>query len=304
MVGSIFLSTISTGRWVWPSAGTKWLWARTQIWLLKSCADIARQLQPAGSVDACYLTRRSQVTGEIQCHEMAFGGDDLWIVNTLFSCLCTLKSDYSFVPRWQPPFISTLAAEDRCHLNGLAMADGQPKFVTALAETDTAGGWRANKVQTGCLIDVAGKQTVSHGFAMPHSPRIHGSKVWLLDSGRGQLVQVDPAKGQWERVADVPGYARGLAINGNLAFVGLSKIRETSTFGGVPIAEQRESLRCGVGVIELLTGRTVATFEFTSGVDEIFDVSILPGIRRVEVRGPFATEDGHGAIWVVPQPLQ
>ena len=276
--------------------------ARTQIWFLKSAPDIARQMQPPGSVDACFLTRRSQVTGEIQCHEMAFAGDELWVVNTLFSCLCTLHPDYSFVPRWQPPFISSLAAEDRCHLNGLAMADGQPKFVTALAETDTAAGWRANKVQTGCLIDIASKQIVARGFAMPHSPRVHAGKVLLLDSGRGQLVHVDTTSGHWEKIADVPGYARGLAIHGNYAFIGLSKIRETSTFGGVPIAEKRDELRCGVGVIELSTGRTVATFEFTTGVDEIFDVSILPGIRHPELRGPFATEDGHPAIWVVPQP--
>ena len=68
---------------------------------------------------------------EIHGHEMAWAGEELWIVNTLFSCLCTLRPEYSFVPRWKPPFISALAAEDRCHLNGLAVADGRPRYVTA-----------------------------------------------------------------------------------------------------------------------------------------------------------------------------
>jgi uncharacterized protein (TIGR03032 family) len=299
--------------------------ARSQIWFLNSTPDIARQMRtiplprPAGegrgegaglsprqgqggTPDACFLTRRSHMTGEIQCHEMAFAGDELWVVNTLFSCLCTLDPRFSFVPRWRPPFISALAAEDRCHLNGLALADGQPKYVSAMAETELPGGWRPNKVETGCLIDVASNQTVAHGFAMPHSPRVHFGQVWLLDSGRGQLVRIDPASGRWENVAVVPGYARGLAIHGNLAFIGLSKIRETSTFGGVPIAEKRNELRCGIGVIELSTGRTVATFEFTTGVEEIFDVAVLPGIRSPALRGPFATEDGERTIWVVPHP--
>jgi uncharacterized protein (TIGR03032 family) len=258
-------------------------------------------LPPVGDFDACFLARRSHVTGEIQCHEMAFGGSELWVVNTLFSCLCTLDSDHSFVPRWRPPFISSLAADDRCHLNGLAMADGKPKYVTALAETDHPAGWRPKKVETGCLIDVASGATVARGFAMPHSPRIHGGSVWLLDSGRGRLVRVDVANGQWEEVASVPGYARGLAIYGNLAFVGLSKIRETSTFGGVPIADRRDELRCGFGVIEITSGRTIATFEFSSGVDEIFDVSILPGVRFPAIRGPFAADEGDSTIWVVPQ---
>lgn len=302
--------------------------SRNQIWFLDSTPDIAAQMHTqnpprplgegrgegasppiAAGPDACFLARRSHVTGEIQCHEMGFGpssqspdATELWIVNTLFSCLCTYNPRFSFVPRWRPPFITDLAAEDRCHLNGLALVDGKPKYVSALAETNTSQGWRPNKAQTGCLIDVASNRIVARGFAMPHSPRVHLGQVWLLDSGRGQLVRVDVESGKWQSVAAVPGYARGLALAGNLAFIGLSKIRETSTFGGVPIAEKRDELRCGVGVVELSTGRTVATFEFTAGVEEIFDVALLPGVSSPALRGPFSVEDGHQTIWVAPHP--
>jgi uncharacterized protein (TIGR03032 family) len=231
---------------------------------------------------------------------MAWAGNELWVVNTLFSCLCTLHPDYSFVPRWQPPFVSALAPEDRCHLNGLAMLDGKPKYVTAMAESDTPGGWRPRKVETGCLIDVESGQALARGFAMPHSPRAHLGHVWLLDSGRGSLVRVDPASGKVDTVARFPGYTRGLAMIGKLAFVGLSRIRETSTFGGVPIAENRQRLKCGVGVVDLQTGRLVGQLEFTSGVDEIFDVSLLVGARCTAMRGPFAAEDGEKTIWRVP----
>ena len=275
--------------------------ARNKVWFLRNARDVAGQMQPAGH-EACFLTRSAQVTGEIQAHQMAWAGDELWIVNTLFSCLCTLHPDYSFVPRWQPPFISALAAEDRCHLNGLAMLDGKPKYVTAMAESDTAGGWRPDKAKTGCLIDVDSRATVASGFAMPHSPCVHMGHVWLLDSGRGALVHVDPADGKVDTVATFPGYTRGLAVMGRLAMVGLSKIRETSTFGGVPIAEHRERLKCGVAVVDLPTGSLVGQFEFISGVDEIFDVCLLPGSRRTAMRGPFAAEDGQQTIWRVPSP--
>src|SRR5262245_37290100 len=132
------------------------LGTRNQIWTLRNAPDIAPRVEPPGTHDACYLPRSSHVTGDIGVHEMAWAGDQLWFVSTRFSCLATLADDYSFLPRWQPPFITELAAEDRCHLNGLAMRDGRPTFVTALGETDTPGGWRPAKAQGGIIMDVAG----------------------------------------------------------------------------------------------------------------------------------------------------
>ena len=276
--------------------------ARNKIWFLRNARDIAPSLEPAGCYSDCFLTRSADVTGEIQAHEVRWAGDELWVVNTLFSCLCTLDARYSFVPRWQPRFVSRLAAEDCCHLNGLAVVDGRPKYVTVLAETDTPGGWRPNKVNTGCLLDVDANETIARGFAMPHSPRVHMGHVWLLDSGRGALVRVDRRNGQVDTVARFPGYARGLAMHGTLAFVGLSKIRETSTFSGVPIAENRERLKCGVGIVDVSRGELIAQFELKSGVDEIFDVTLLAGTQMAALRGPFASEDGVHTIWVVPPP--
>jgi len=275
--------------------------ARAQIWFMRSAPELARRVEPAGRHDACFLTRSSHFTGEVQAHELAWSGDELWLVNTAFSCLCTLDDRHSFVPRWRPPFISGLAAEDRCHLNGMAMAEGKPKFVTALAETDTPQGWRPKKVTSGCLIDVASGETVARGFAMPHSPRVHGSRVWLLHSGAGQLVQVDPARGHVQTVTELPGYTRGLAMCDRYAFIGLSKIRETSTFGGMPIAARRPELKCGVGVVDLTTGRLIAHLEFVTGVEEIFDVQVVQGARCPALSGPYPSLDSGQPIWTVPE---
>jgi uncharacterized protein (TIGR03032 family) len=294
--------------------------ARAQVWFLKSAPDLARRVEPAGRHDACFLTRSSHFTGEIQAHELAWsstaplspggrgvGGEgELWLVNTAFGCLCTLDDQHSFVPRWRPPFLTALAAEDRCHLNGMAMAPGErgalaPRYVTALGETDTPQGWRPKKVTGGCLIDVASGQTVARGFAMPHSPRVHQNRVWMLHSGAGQLVEVEPARGHVQTVTELPGYTRGLALYDRFAFVGLSKIRETSTFGGMPIADRQQELKCGVGVVDLTTGRLVAHLEFVTGVEEIFDVQVVPGTRCPAVSGPYPNLDSAAPIWTVPE---
>jgi len=265
---------------------------RNQVWLLRNAPDIAARVEPAGQHDACFLPRSCHVTGDVACHEIAWAGDELWMVNTRFSCLCTLHPDYSFVPRWRPRFVTALAAEDRCHLNGLALAEGAtagtspaPKYVTALGETDARGGWRANKAKGGCLIDVPSGAVVARGLSMPHSPRLHEGRLWLLESGTGRLLLMDAATGHGETVAELPGFTRGLAQWGPYAFIGLSKIRESNTFGGLPIAERLGQLKCGVAVVDLRGGQVVALLEFQTAVEEIFDVQLLPGLRFPEVLG-------------------
>ena len=278
------------------------------IWFLRDSGKLARRIGPTGPsgvgpFDRGYLTRESFVTGNIQIHEMGWARDDeLWVVNTLFSCLCTLHEDYSFLPRWKPPFISDLASEDRCHLNGMAMVDGIPKYVTALGSTDTPRGWRDNKSSGGLLIDVDSGETIASGFCMPHSPRMRQGKIYLLDSGRGQLVAVDPQSGETQTVTNYPGYGRGMSIHGQYAFIGMSKARETSVFGGVPICEDRSAMRCGVVIVDLLAGESVAYLEFQTGVEELFDVQVLPQTFSPVLCGPYPVEDQQAPVWVVPDP--
>lgn len=259
---------------------------RNQIWFLRSASDIAQKLEPTGQYDAGYLARYAHYTGDIRCHEIAWVDKELWIVNTLFSCLCSLHPSYHFAPRWQPPFVSALAAEDRCHLNGLAVEDGRPRYVSAMAESDSRNGWRAIKRTSGCLIDVASGTTVARGFTMPHSPRLSQGKLYVLHSGLGQLEMVNPANGKRDVICQLPGYTRGLAISGSYAFVGLSKIRATSEWDGVPIAAHPDRLKCGVWVVDLNRGQVACTFEFVSGVDELFDVQLMPGITFPFLSGP------------------
>jgi uncharacterized protein (TIGR03032 family) len=264
------------------------LGTRDSIWHFRNAPDIAPQVEPAGTHDACFIPRSSQVTGDVGIHEVCWGGekaDELWLVNTRFSCLCTLHPDYSFVPRWRPPFITALAPQDRCHLNGLAMVEGTPRYVTALGQTDTGGGWRANKARGGCLMSVPDGRIIRHDLCMPHSPRWYGGKLWVLESGTGKLLHVDPESGESHAVVELSGFARGLAFCGPYAFVGLSKIRATSAMDGVPLAQRRSELKSGMAVVDLRTNRVIAAVDFETAVEEVFDVQILAGQHFPEVLG-------------------
>ncbi len=241
------------------------------------------KLAPANQHDACYIPRNSHVTGNIDIHEMAWAKDELWFVNTRFSCLCTLDMAYSFRPRWRPPFVSAYAPEDRCHLNGLAVVEHRPRYVSALGYSDQARGWRENKASGGLLMEIESEEVVAEGLSMPHSPRWYRDRLWVLESGQGSLAAVDLATGQLETVARCPGFTRWVDFVGPLAFIGLSQVRESATFSGLPLTERLETRTCGVWVVNIETGQTVAQLEFESGVEEIFAVQALQGIRFPEI---------------------
>src|SRR4051794_23447834 len=253
-----------------------------QVWEYVNAPAVGARLEPPGRHDACYLPRSCHVTGNIQVHEMAWdAGGALWAVNTRFSCLCTLDRTASFAPRWRPSFVSALEPTDRCHLNGLCMADGRPRYVTALGETDTPAGWRANKATGGVLMDIDSGEVICHGLSMPHSPRWHAGRLWVCESGAGTFGSVDLDTGKYEPVTEVPGFTRGVDFAGDFAFVGLSQVRESAVFSGIPITQRlaEHERTCGVCAIDLRSGQVVALLRFETAVQEVFAVTVLPGRR-------------------------
>ncbi|MDX2270440.1 MAG: TIGR03032 family protein [Cyanobacteriota bacterium] len=256
-----------------------------QIWELHNMPAVAAKLPPAGKHDACFMPRRTHITGDIDIHEMAYGTEGLWFLNTRFSCLCTLDEENSFVPRWRPPFISAYDLTDRCHLNGLALLNGIPRYVTALGATDTASGWRTHKANGGILMDVASGEILLKGLSMPHSPRCYQNHLWFLESGQGSLAQVNGDQASWTTITHLPGFTRGIDFYGSLAFIGLSKVRETAVFSGIPLTQRLSERICGVWVVSIETGQPLAFLKFEEGVEEIFAVQVLPGLRFPEVFG-------------------
>lgn len=272
--------------------------ARHEVWQFRNLPALCAKLEPPDAHDAVFVPACRLSTGDIRIHEIAWIGDELWAVNTRFSCLCTFDGLHSFVPRWRPPFIKAFAADDRCHLNGLAVIEGAPAYVTCHGASNEPEGWRADKAHGGCLIEVRSGETVAGGLAMPHSPRFYAGRLWILESGHGRISTVDLKTGKTETFAELPGFTRGLDFYGDFAFIGLSQVRETAVFSGIPISEAGRERNCGVWVLDIRTGRTAAFVRFTGSVQEIFALRVLPGIRFPEL----LSEDSNllAAAFLVP----
>ena len=277
-----------------------------QLWRLENALEPG---QIADGYDAVYVPQVGYITGDLDIHDVVLvepaqppklRGDQqvepqvpslnngrlggVVFVNTLFSCLATISETKSFVPFWKPPFISKLAAEDRCHLNGLAVRDGQPRYVTAVSQSDVADGWRDKRKDGGCVMDISTNQAIATGLSMPHSPRWYKDKLWLLNSGRGDFGYLDLERGVFEAVAFCPGYLRGLSFCGDFAVVGISKPRHNKTFSGLALDEQLQAkqaqARCGLLVIDLRSGDIVHSLRIEGVVEELYDVQVLPGVRQ------------------------
>jgi uncharacterized protein (TIGR03032 family) len=241
--------------------------------------------------DALYVPQVGYFTGDLDAHDIAITADgDAVFVNTRFNCLATVSLTHSFRALWRPPFISKLAAEDRCHLNGLAVADGKAKYASCVSRSDTFDGWRDHREGGGLVVDIDTGEIVCEGLSMPHSPRMHAGNLWVLNSGTGELGKVNLSSRKFEPLCFCPGYLRGLAFAGDhFALVGLSKPRDNKTFSGLPLdhaLSQRDiAPRCGIYVIDLRTGDVVHSLNIEGIVTELYDVALIPGIRQPSMVG-------------------
>jgi uncharacterized protein (TIGR03032 family) len=282
-----------------PDSDTILLATLFQIIKFKNALDPGQQIN--NLYDSCFVPRAMFVTGELDAHDIGQLTDGrIVFVNTLYNCLATPSERHSFTPIWKPSFISKIVKEDRCHLNGLAMEEGVARYVTAVSKSDTIDGWRDRRVNGGIIIDVQSGEIVAGGLSMPHSPRLHRGKLWVLNSGTGELGWIEPDAGdaKFNVLAFCPGFVRGLAFHGKYAFVGLSKPRY-ERFEGLPLDRKLKETDsepwCGVQVIDLGTGTCVHWFRIDGPVAELYDLGVVPGVLRPMALG-FATNEILGFI--------
>ena len=258
--------------------------------------ELARTYPKApGRYDALYLPRLSYHTGPLDVHDLHYGADGrLYAVNTLFSCLMTLGDRHNFVPYWRPEFITALAPEDRCHLNGLALENGVPRYATAFGTGDTPKSWRARVTETGVVFDVTTNDVLATGLAMPHTPRLYDGALYVLLSARGELVRIDRSTGAVKTVVRPGGFLRGMARVGDYLFIARSKLRRgSSTFAqlDLPAATNRAS----IVAVHLPTAAIAGEITWLSSLDEIYDLHALPGVHRPNILST-RTEDHRLAL--------
>ena len=265
---------------------------KAEIWRLENFLR-ADELE-SDLFDRLYVPRNAQITGDINIHELGVEPNGrVLFINTRYSCLATTSPTHAFKPLWKPKFISRLAPEDRCHLNGLAMENGKVRYITACSTGDSIESWRGGRRDAGVLIDIETDAIIAEGLSMPHSPRVKGEAIYLVDSGRGMLARIDRQSGKREDIAFCPGFARGLAFVDRYAIVTVSLPRSAS-FGALEVAETMKARSAspwrGLLVIDLRNGDIVESLRMGGDVTELFDVAVIPNVRCPRALGPGSLE--------------
>lgn len=299
---SVFERTFDRCMGLGVGSGRLWMSSLYQLWRFENFLDPGTLHD---GYDALWVPVTGHTTGDIDIHDIHAGEDGRpTFVATRFNCLATLSERGSFRPVWRPPFIDRIAAEDRCHLNGMAVAGGRPRYVTCVSRTNIAESWREHRRDGGAVLDVESGETVAAGLSMPHSPRLHGDRLWILQAGTGEFGHVDPATGTFEPVCFLPGFARGLAFLGDHAVIGLSRPRENRTFEGLALNERLEregaGPKCAICIVNLATGDLEHRLDIEGVVQELYDVAVLPvttrpmalGFRSDEIRFKVRPEAG------------
>jgi uncharacterized protein (TIGR03032 family) len=285
---SIFERTFNRCMGLYGDGQTLWMSTLYQLWRLENVVA-SGQLTSEG-YDRLYVPQVGYTTGDVDAHDIVVTDEgQVVFANTLFNCLATISHTHSFAPIWKPRFISKLAAEDRCHMNGIALDHGKPRYVSAVSQSDIVDGWRDRRRDGGCVIDIESNELVSSGLSMPHSPRVYRDQLWLLNSGTGDFGRIDRSTGRFEPLAFCAGYLRGMAFTDDFAVVGLSRPRENKTFTGLglddKLAERDAEARCGLLVIDLRTMDIVHWLRIEGIVSELYDVVVLPNVMRPMLLG-------------------
>lgn len=305
---AVFERTFSRPMGLWADGQTIWLSTKYQLWRFENTVLPQRWFE---GHDRLFVPRAGFTTGAVDAHDLGVDAlGEVIFVNTQFNCLAKLHRRDSFEPVWRPGFISAIAAEDRCHLNGLAMDGQKPRFVTACSTTDALEGWRQHRMLGGVVIDVASDTLVARGLSMPHSPRVYRDSLYLHDSGTGRFGRIRLAdlntqsEAPFEPICFCPGYLRGLCFSGDYAIVGLSQPRHEKTFAGLGLDDELKQRRaepvCGLQVIDLRDGKIAHQITISGDVRELYDVVALPGVRRPMALG-FKTDEIERLV-TIPQP--
>jgi uncharacterized protein (TIGR03032 family) len=288
----VFERTFNRAMGLWADSQTLWLSTLYQLWRFE---NLLRPGELYQGHDRLYVPKIANTTGDLDIHDVAVdnAGRPVFVA-TSFGCIATLSERSSFTPLWRPPFLSKLAAEDRCHLNGLALADGRPRYATAVSTSDVVDGWRDRRQSGGVVLEMPEGRVIASGLSMPHSPRLYRDRLWLHNSGTGHFGSIDHSGGRFEPLTFCPGYLRGLAFVGDYAVVGLSRPRDDKTFGGLALEEElakrAADARCGLLIIDLRSGNVAHWLRVEGLVRELYDVATLPQVSRPMALG-FKTDE-------------
>jgi len=258
-------------------------------------ADSDENHKEWGYFDSIYRPTHVYLSADSDVHDLRIdpATSSIYYVSALFNCICTPSTTKSFNVYWTPPWITkdkhgNPPCEDRCHLNGMALFEGKPRFVTACCISDYHQAWREHQGE-GVVYDILEETIVAHGLWAPHSPNWYRNQLWIAEAGTGQFGYVDLDTRKFVPKKFVPGFIRGITFFKNFALVNTSMDRHDVAFKDIPLGDilqkENRSVRAGVHVIDMDTpGLDIKHwFEFLDPKTELYDIACIENTRRIRI---------------------
>ncbi|MFN8545015.1 MAG: DUF4915 domain-containing protein [Candidatus Binatia bacterium] len=187
------------------------------------------------------------------------------------------RGDYTRV--WWPRCVERrgrpVVDGNRLQLNSIAAgATLAASYFTA--STDAPGGSRPGHRNfpvdgRGVVFSGRTREPIARGLTRPHSARLRRGRVWVDNSGYGELGVAE--RGRFTPVVRLPGWTRGLAFHRGVAFVGTSRVLPRFRHYAPGLDVDRSA--CGVHAVELASGRVLGSLVWPYG-NQIFAVEPLP----------------------------
>jgi len=230
--------------------------------------------------------RSTMLPGRFYLHDLAFVGGVLHAnavgLNSVVRLEEALRGGTPSVVWWPRCVeVNGRAVTDRNYIQLNSIAAGESLETSCFSATadrmsTRRPGHRNFPVDKRGVI-FAGKtgEPVLRGLTRPHTARFHGGRLWVDNSGYGE---VGFAEGQqFVALAKLPGWTRGLAFHRDVVFVGTSKVipRFYRYAPGLDLAGSC----CGVCAVDVRSGRTLGAIVWPDG-NQIFAVEAVSDKAR------------------------
>jgi uncharacterized protein (TIGR03032 family) len=213
--------------------------------------------------------------GCLYIHELGIIGEKLYANAVGQNTIIKIEDSGQFEFAWGPKCIEKkkglVIESNHIQLNSIACGkDLKSSYFTASTDqiTKRRPGHKNFPVdKRGVVFSGKTGLPVAHGLTRPHSARLHKGKIWVDNSGYGELGVVE--NGGFSPTLKLPGWTRGLCFYKDIAFVGTSRVIPRFK-NYAPGLDVKESV-CGVHAIDIKTNRILGSMIWPFG-NQIFSI--------------------------------
>lgn len=219
--------------------------------------------------------------GCLYLHDLAMVGSRLLANAVALNAVVELPPRGGFRPVWWPRSIDAPGGPrtERNYLQLNSIASGgslRRSFFSASAAAPSArrpGQLHFPVDKRGVIFSGRTRDVVATGLTRPHSARLFDGELWVDNSGYGEVGRI--VAGRFEPVLRLPGWTRGLASAGGIAFVGTSRV--IPRFRHYAPGLDAERSETAVHAVDLAHGRVLGSLTWARG-NQIFAIEPLGGL--------------------------